>query len=101
DLNSLYRFTYGMFVLSARTKDGKDVGCIVNTAQQVTNEPNRICVSVNKQNYTHDIIVESGVFNLSILSIDADFEVFKRFGFVSSRDVDKFTDSEKQNRSAN
>lgn len=88
--NSMFKFTYGLFVLT--TKDEKDNGCIVNTAQQVTQNPLRISVAVNKANYTHDMIAKTGVFNVSILSEKTPFEVFERFGFHSGRDTDKFKD---------
>ena len=63
---AMYKLTYGLFILTARDGD-KDNGCIVNTVTQVTTEPNRIAVAVNKQNYTHDMIVKTGVFNVSVL----------------------------------
>lgn len=85
---AMFQLSYGLFVLSA--KDGKkDNGCIVNTVQQVTTSPNRILVAVNKGNYTHDMIMKTGEFNASILSEDADFDIFKHFGFQSGRDVNK------------
>lgn len=88
DNAAMYKLTYGLFVLTA--KDGeKDNGCIINTAMQVTTTPNRITIVVNKQNYTHDMIMKTKEFNVSCLSQDADFEVFKHFGFQSGRDVDK------------
>lgn len=86
---AMFQLSYGLFVLSAE-KDGKDNACIVNTVQQVTTTPNRITVAVNKGNYTHDMIMETGLFNVSILSEETPFEVFKRFGFQSGRDTDKF-----------
>ena len=86
---AMYNLTYGLFVLTA--KDGaKDNGCIVNTVMQVTTEPNRICVAVNKLNFTHDMIKKTGVCNISVLSEKADFATFKHFGFQSGRDVNKF-----------
>ncbi len=89
DKNAMYKLSYGLFVLTV--KDGeKDNGCITNTAIQVTTEPNRIAFAVNKLNHTHDLLIASGVFNISILSEKASFDLFKRFGFQSGRDVDKF-----------
>ncbi len=85
--NSMFKLTYGLFVLTA--KDNKDNGCIVNTVQQVTQETLKISVAVNKANFTHDMIVKTGVFNVSVLSQDVPFEVFERFGFHSGRDTDK------------
>lgn len=88
---AMYNLTYGLFVLTSRL-DGKDSGCIINTAGQVTSTPNRISITVNKDNYTHDLVMKSKKFNLSILSEKADFEIFKHFGFQSGRNVDKFQD---------
>ena len=85
---AMYNITYGLFVLTA--KDGeKDNGCIVNTVVQVTTEPNRITVAVNKKNYTHDMILKTGEFNVSMLTEKAKFDTFKHWGFQSGRDVDK------------
>ena len=96
----MYRLTYGLFVLTSRL-DGRDSGCIINTAGQVTSEPNRISIAVNKANYTHDMLLKSGKFNVSILSESASFATFQRFGFQSGRTVDKFADYEGCARSAN
>ena len=85
---AMFKLTYGLFVLSAKEGE-KDNGCIVNTVQQVTDTPNRIAVTVNKSNYTHDMILKTGRFNVSILSEDASFEIFQHFGFQSGREVDK------------
>ena len=89
DAKAMYKLTYGLFVVTA-AKDGKQNGCIVNTAAQVTSTPNRISVAINKANYTHDLIMETRKFNVSILNQTASFDLFKRFGFQSGRDVDKF-----------
>ena len=97
---AMYAISYGLFVLTAR-KDGKDNGCITNTVIQVTSEPNRISVAVNKANHTCDMIRETGVFTASVLSEKADFSLFKRFGFQSGRDVNKFADFEEVQRAAN
>ena len=86
---AMNKLSYGLFVLTA-SKDGKDNGCIINTAQQLTTEPNRISIAVNKANYTHDLVMATGVFNVSVISEQAQFELFKRFGFQSGRDTDKF-----------
>lgn len=76
-------------MLTARD-GGKDNGCIINTVTQVTDTPKRITMAVNKQNLTHNMIMKTGVFNVSVLSEDVPFEVFQHFGFQSGRDVDKF-----------
>ena len=89
DSKVMYSLSYGLFVLSARRGD-KDNGCITNTAIQVTTTPNRIVCAVNKSNYTHDMVLETGRFTLSILSEEAGFDLFQRFGFQSGRDTDKF-----------
>ncbi|OUQ77731.1 flavin reductase [Flavonifractor sp. An100] len=86
---AMYALTYGLFVLTARQGD-KDNGCIINTACQVTESPNRITIAVNKSNLTHDMVLATGQFTLSILSQEAPFSLFQRFGFQSGRDVDKF-----------
>ncbi|HIX66716.1 MAG TPA: flavin reductase [Candidatus Anaerostipes excrementavium] len=97
---AMFKLTYGLFVLSAKEGE-KDNGCIVNTVQQVTDTPNRIAVTVNKSNYTHDMILKTGRFNVSILSEDASFEIFQHFGFQSGRDVDKFADWNNYKRAEN
>ena len=89
DNKALYTLSCGLFVLTARDGD-KDNGCIINTAMQVSSEPCGISVSVSKENYTHDMILKTGKFTVSTLCEDADFELFKRFGFSSGRDTDKF-----------
>lgn len=94
------KISYGLFVLT--TKWGTfDNGCIINTVTQVTSKPNRISIAVNKDNLSNQIIKETGVFNVSVLTEDADFSVFKKFGFSSGRDGDKFTEEEKNYRTAN
>ena len=100
DPNALFKFSYGLFVLTA--KDGaKDNGCIINTAAQLTDTPKRITIAVNKANYTHDMILKTGVFNVSVLSEDVGMATFQRFGFQSGRDADKFAGCEGLQRSAN
>ena len=89
DKAALFKLSYGLFVLTAR-QDDKDNGCIINTASQLTDTPKRIQIAVNKQNYTHDMIVRTGVFNVTVLTENAQMDVFKQFGFQSGRDADKF-----------
>lgn len=86
--NAMFNISYGLFVLTSEY-DGKKNGCIINTAMQVTVAPNRISVAVNKSNYTHDIIMKSGVFNISVLDTTADFSIFRHFGFQSGKDTEK------------
>lgn len=88
---AMYKLSYGLFVVTASV-EGRDNGCITNTAIQVTSDPNRIALAVNKANFTHDMIMKARSFNVSIISEEADFELFKHFGFQSGRDVDKFAD---------
>lgn len=91
DLSALFNLGYGLYVVTSN--DGKkDNGLIVNTVTQVTNEPNRVAVVINKQNYSHHVIRQTGIMNVNCLSIDAPFKVFEVFGFQSGRSVDKFAD---------
>lgn len=86
---AMYKITYGLFMLT--TTDGeKQNGCIVNTVSMITDNPKRIVVFVNKANYTEELLRKTGIFNVSILTESTPFDVFKQFGFVSGRDVDKF-----------
>lgn len=83
-----FKLSYGLFVLTARDGE-KDNGCIINTVQQVTDTPFKISVTVNKNNYTHDMIKKTGVFNVSVLTQSVPFSVFQHYGFKSGRDTDK------------
>ena len=97
---AMYKLSYGLFVLTA--KEGKkDNGCIINTAIQAASAPNQLSICINKANATHDMIVNTGKFTVSVLSQAADFELFKRFGFQSGRDVDKFEGYEACRRGEN
>ena len=97
---AMHNLSYGLFVLTTRIGE-KDNGCIINTAAQVTSSPNRISITVNKDNLTHDMIRCSGAFNLSVLSEKAGFEIFRHFGFQSGRKADKFEGYTACKRSAN
>ncbi len=93
NLDALFKIGYGLYVVTSN--DGKkDNGLIVNTVTQVTDNPNRIAVTINKQNYSHHVIKQSGKMNINCLSVDAPFSVFENFGFVSGRNKDKFANSE-------
>ncbi len=93
DLNALFNIGYGLYVVTSN--DGKkDNGLIVNTVTQVTNQPNRVAVCINKQNYSHHTIKNTGVMNVNCLSVAAPFSVFENFGFQSGRNVDKFANCE-------
>ena len=89
DPTALFTLSYGLYVLTAR-EGGRDLGCIVNTVTQLTENPTRIAVSVNKQNFTNEVIQRTGVFNVSVLTEAAPMDLFRHFGFQSGRDVDKF-----------
>ena len=97
--NAMFKLSYGLFVLTAGGE--KDNGCIINTVTQITDSPKRISIAVNKANYTHDLILKSGTFNVSILDTNADFALFTRFGFQSGRDADKFSGLDSIARSEN
>ena len=89
DNTAMYKITYGLYMLT--TTDGeKQNGCIVNTVNMLTDNPKRITVFVNKANYTEELLRKTGVFNVSVLTKSAPFELFKQFGFVSGREKDKF-----------
>ena len=93
DLTALFKIGYGLYVVTSN--DGtRDNGLIVNTVSQVTDSPNRVAVCINKQNYSHHIIKQTGVMNVNCLSVEAPFEVFKTYGFQSGRTVDKFAGQE-------
>ena len=101
DTNAIYKVGYGLYVLSAND-GGKDNGCIINTVMQITsNEPFKFIISVNKANLTHDMIKNSGKFNVSILTEEAPFSVFETFGFKSGRDADKFSETDFAKRAEN
>lgn len=88
---ALHKLTYGLFILTA-SENGKDNGCIVNTVMQVTTSPNRIVVAVNKNNYTCGMISRTGIFNVSVLTVNSKFETYKHWGFRSGENVDKCLD---------
>lgn len=89
DTNALFKIGYGLYILTAND-NGKDNGCIINTVMQVTSNPVQIGIAVNKQNYTSEMIQKTKKFNVSILTEEVQFETFKRFGFQSGKNVDKF-----------
>ena len=96
----LFKLSYGLFVLTVR--DGaKDNGCIINTVAQLTESPMSLSVTVNKANYTHDMIVQTGEFNVSVLTESIPFRIVEHFGFRSGKDTDKFAGDEDETRTAN
>ena len=100
DGKAMFKLSYGVFVLSGRDGE-KDNGCITNTVTQVTQNPLRISVAVNKANLTHDIIAKTGAFVVSVLTESTPFRIFERFGFHSGRDADKFAGLAEEARAAN
>jgi flavin reductase (DIM6/NTAB) family NADH-FMN oxidoreductase RutF len=100
DLTALFKIGYGLYVVTSN--DGRrDNGLIVNTISQVTSSPNRVAVCINKDNYSHHVIKQTGIMNVNCLSVEAPFSVFECFGFRSGRNVDKFENSENLVRSDN
>ena len=97
---ALYQITYGLYWLSVRSY-GQDNACIINTAVQVASDPLRITISVNKGNKTHDMIMDSGRFNVCALTTNTPFSLFQRFGMQSGRDVNKFVGFEDVQRADN
>lgn len=100
DFNVMRNFVYGLFVLSSADGE-KASGCIINTAIQAASSPNVITIAVSKNGYTASLIQRSRKFNLSIIDEDADFDLFRHFGFQSGRDVDKFTGYEHKRMAEN
>ena len=90
-MSALFNIGYGLYVITSN--DGKrDNGMIGNTVAQVASSPNRIMISINKGNYSHDVIKETGKMNVNCLSVEAPFSVFQNFGFQSGRNAEKFAD---------
>jgi flavorubredoxin/flavin reductase (DIM6/NTAB) family NADH-FMN oxidoreductase RutF len=89
DLKALFNIGYGLYVVTSNDGE-RDNGLIVNTVTQVTNTPNRVAVTINKDNYSHHVIKQTGIMNVNCLSTDAPFSVFQNYGFRSGRNVDKF-----------
>lgn len=100
DNKALFNIGYGLYVLTAR-EGAKDNGCIINTVMQVTSNPVLLAIGVNKQNYTHDMILKSKEFNISVLTTNTPFKVFEHFGFQSGRNVNKFENCEVELSSEN
>lgn len=91
DTKAMYKVSYGLYVITAN-QDGRDNGCITNTFTQVADSPNLVSFSINKKNLTHDMILKTGKYTISVLDTSAGFDIFKHFGFQSGRDADKFAD---------
>ena len=89
DMTALFNIGYGLYVVTSRD-EGRDNGLIVNTVTQVTDTPNRVAVTINKQNYSHHIIRKTGILNVNCLDVSAPFALFENYGFRSGRSADKF-----------
>ncbi len=100
DNKALFNLGYGLYVVTSN--DGqKDNGLIVNTVMQLTDSPVQVAVTINKTNYSHDVIKNTGILNVNCLTIDAPFDVYKHFGFQSGRNVNKFENCETELRTEN
>lgn len=97
--NTLFKISYGVYILTAR-QNGFDNGCVINSCQMITDSGKLFAIAINKNNLTHDMVKETGIFNISILTKDSSFDLIKHFGYQSGKNVDKF---EKRNdeRSSN
>ena len=100
DTKALFKIGYGLYVLTAKNEE-KDNGCIINTVMQVTSDPCQIAIAVNKLNYTNQMIQTTKKFNISVLTENANFEVFKHFGFQSGANTNKFDNYTDVKRSPN
>ena len=100
DMKALFSIGYGLYVVTSN--DGKkDNGLIVNTVVQLTDNPFRVMVSINKDNYSHHVIKQTGIMNVNCLNIETPFKVFQQFGFQSGRNIDKFKNEKEVLRSDN
>ena len=90
DKSAFHKLSYGLYMVSSRDANGRDCGCVVNTFTQVTSTPAQATVAVNKDNYTAQAILDSGVFDVTVFTQDVPMEIIGRFGFQSSRDTEKF-----------
>ena len=101
DSTALFKITYGLYLLTAK-EQSKDNGCIINTLMQITStDPCSIIISVNKQNLTHDMILNTGEFNVSMLTVQTPFRLFEHFGFQSGHEINKFQDLPEASRAQN
>lgn len=91
ETNAMFKINYGLYLLSAKDEN-KDNACIINTVNQITENPKRISVAVNKQNLTHDMILKTGNFSISVLTEETPFSIFSKFGYHSGKNTDKFAE---------
>ena len=89
----LQNFTYGLFFVTAKYRK-KDSGCVTNTAIQVTSQPEQISIALNNASFTNEMIKQSEMFNVSVINQNVDFELIKRFGFQTGRNIEKFENLE-------
>ena len=89
DQTAFFKLSYGLYIIST-TSEGKDAGCVANTLHQVTSSPAQLAVTLNKDNYTEQLIEKSGRFSAVVLTQNCGMDIIKNFGFCSSRDNDKF-----------
>lgn len=91
NMKSFFKLSYGLYIVTTKLGD-KESGCVINTMTQVTAEPSKVCVTINKDNYTTELLKESQVFNVSVLLDCVPMEVIRQFGFQSGRNINKFED---------
>lgn len=89
-MNVMFNISYGLYILTAKTE--KLNGCVINALSQVTSTPNRIIIAINKNNFTTEQILKTKKFNVSILNEETNFDLIKRFGFTSGKNINKFED---------
>lgn len=87
---AFFKLSYGLYIISTHV-DGVDAGCVANTLHQVTSSPAQLAVTLNKDNYTEQLIEKAGRFTAVVLSENCDMELIKNFGFTSSKYHAKFT----------
>lgn len=89
DISAFFKLSYGLYIVSSKLNEEKS-GCVVNTFQQVTSDPVQVAVTVNKNNYTEQLMEKSGYFHCVVLNQNTEMDIIKRFGFQSGKDIDKF-----------
>ena len=100
ETNAMFKINYGLYLLATKY-DGKDNACIINAVNQITDNPRRVAISVNKENYTHELLLKSREFTISVLTENTPFEVFEKFGYQSGKNIDKITASDNFSRCDN
>lgn len=89
DTKAFFKLTYGLYIVTSKNND-QESGCVINTMTQVTSEPSQVSIVVNKNNYTTELIKQSGLCNVSVLLESISMDMIRQFGFQSGRDVHKF-----------